>query len=426
MKRIKTDSLFRLLQMNLQIPLYQRPYEWERSNILILLNDIYNEFICDKEINLGTIILLKNKNNYDIVDGQQRIISLALLCKELGLDDGMKILNEKIQCVSNTVNRIISNNNEIKEYIKRLTKDDQFDINKFVKYVKYKIKFFILTASDENEAFQLFDGRNSKFKQLDPIDLLKAYHLGAINSKSEKKQALEIWDKYIKEPSKLISRKNKIQFLFDDVLFNIYNWSLNKERKDFSKNDIYLYKGYSNSENYEYNYVKYYKSVSDSIFLLNKPFKKGISFFLMVENLIESYDNIIEKYNLYNKVLKDTQINDYPEKWFNYDYKFINIVYYDALFMFINKYGTVKDYEMEIIKDFLYKWVIIHRINNEQVKYLTINNYILNNDNFFFECTNSLSIEELYKLNYPEIGVEPKKTGTGLAETRRRLWEQLK
>ena len=86
-------SINELLKMDLDIPDYQRPYKWSIQNIEDLLSDITNA-IADSEryrtgfkYRIGTIIVHKNENGiYEIVDGQQRIISLTLLkqCLEPG------------------------------------------------------------------------------------------------------------------------------------------------------------------------------------------------------------------------------------------------------------------------------------------------------------------------------------------------------
>jgi uncharacterized protein with ParB-like and HNH nuclease domain len=81
-------SIDELLKMGLNIPNYQRPYKWKIHNIQDLLNDIETA-IADSEkytssfkYRIGTIILHQNEaDKYDIVDGQQRIISLVLLKK---------------------------------------------------------------------------------------------------------------------------------------------------------------------------------------------------------------------------------------------------------------------------------------------------------------------------------------------------------
>ncbi len=78
-------SINSLLEMNLDIPDYQRPYKWSTQNVSDLLNDIMNA-ISDSEryrsgfkYRIGTIIVHQNdKGTYDVVDGQQRIIGTSL------------------------------------------------------------------------------------------------------------------------------------------------------------------------------------------------------------------------------------------------------------------------------------------------------------------------------------------------------------
>lgn len=74
-----------LLDMKLVIPDYQRPYKWDTKNIGELLSDI-GDAISEKKKNsefkyrIGTIIVHKDaEGNGNIVDGQQRVISLTLL-----------------------------------------------------------------------------------------------------------------------------------------------------------------------------------------------------------------------------------------------------------------------------------------------------------------------------------------------------------
>jgi len=63
----------------LNIPEYQRPYKWERHNIRNLFYDIREAIILEKEeYRIGTIIFHNNEGHANIVDGQQRIISISL------------------------------------------------------------------------------------------------------------------------------------------------------------------------------------------------------------------------------------------------------------------------------------------------------------------------------------------------------------
>lgn len=82
------SSIFDLLSMRkLAIPDYQRPYKWTKRNIEELLTDIskaieegqkYGE---SYKYRIGTILIHNSQDGkFYIVDGQQRIISIALVC----------------------------------------------------------------------------------------------------------------------------------------------------------------------------------------------------------------------------------------------------------------------------------------------------------------------------------------------------------
>lgn len=58
------------------IPIYQRNYSWNNNNIEEFYNDLLNE---DSGYYIGNLLVTPSqRNNYDIVDGQQRITTIAL------------------------------------------------------------------------------------------------------------------------------------------------------------------------------------------------------------------------------------------------------------------------------------------------------------------------------------------------------------
>ena len=72
-----------LLKMNLKIPVYQRPYNWSNKSVNTLFMDIYSAYKNNMaEYRIGSVILHKDGNVYNVVDGQQRIttITILLLC----------------------------------------------------------------------------------------------------------------------------------------------------------------------------------------------------------------------------------------------------------------------------------------------------------------------------------------------------------
>ena len=107
--------LIDLMNMNLKIPTYQRPYEWTKKNVYTLLEDILEMYTVKKSINLGTIILYENKGSFDIVDGQQRLITLSLLLRVMSDRRDFKLLNEKILCTSISMPNIKENYKSIRK-----------------------------------------------------------------------------------------------------------------------------------------------------------------------------------------------------------------------------------------------------------------------------------------------------------------------
>ena len=106
MSNIEILTVGQVLELEkLHIPLYQRNYEWKSGisvkdsnytqNLLIdkMLDDIYKVYKDNKIYRLGTIVLHNNNELMDIVDGKQRIVTLALLVKCIEIEIGKNLIN---------------------------------------------------------------------------------------------------------------------------------------------------------------------------------------------------------------------------------------------------------------------------------------------------------------------------------------------
>ena len=60
------------------IPEYQRPFKWKREQIGQLIQDV-RESMDAGEYFLGSIILIKKPDGFDVIDGQQRMTTLTLI-----------------------------------------------------------------------------------------------------------------------------------------------------------------------------------------------------------------------------------------------------------------------------------------------------------------------------------------------------------
>ena len=78
-EKIKIGNLFSEA-FRFRIPNFQRPLSWKKDNFDKLFEDIYNAFMNEQEeYFLGSIILQKQNNFHDIIDGQQRLVAIAIL-----------------------------------------------------------------------------------------------------------------------------------------------------------------------------------------------------------------------------------------------------------------------------------------------------------------------------------------------------------
>lgn len=164
----------------LHMPAYQRPYMWGRKNISFLWDDMQkgaqsNE---DGTYDFGIIVLHKDGNRYDIVDGQQRIVTISLMLRSLGSHnaDGF-IMNTKL------------NGNESKKNIGynfqwfRIHSERLDDKQKFAERILDSTVDIVIMDSLES-ALKFFDRMNATGVPLSELDILKSHHLLAIaNSK---------------------------------------------------------------------------------------------------------------------------------------------------------------------------------------------------------------------------------------------------
>lgn len=272
------SSIFDLLSTgNLAIPDYQRPYKWTKRNIEELLTDISKaieegqKYGMSYKYRIGTILIHNSQDGkLYIVDGQQRIISIALVCLYLRPSFHSDLTDH---CFSDNVSKqnIRDNYMFIRQWF---TLQGDAEKNRFLDALKYIIEVIVITVDEESEAFQLFDSQNSRGKALYPHDLLKAYHLRKMNSSlSEMEHAVKKWED--EEPS-------EIKELFSDYIFPIFNWSKKAKTDTFSDRNIEVFKGADIKESYTYA-MRAFKS--SPIFQISEPFIAGNDFSSMLATI---------------------------------------------------------------------------------------------------------------------------------------------
>ena len=279
----KIWSVDHLLEQNIIIPSYQRPYKWGNKNIRELILDIQKSIeearkYPNFKYRVGTVILYRESGTelYEVVDGQQRLLSFLLL--KLCLDPNFKceLLSTKFSDKV-TKQNLHDNAQYIREWFSSV---DDATKEAFNKALGDTLEVVVLTVNELREAFQLFDSQNTRGRELYPHDLLKAYHLREIHDKYDMQRAVLKWES--KDPK-------AIRELFDNYLFPLWNWSKRLKSRRFTAAEIDQYKGIEVSSGYTY---AYRANKTMPYFLLTEPLISGGDFFEMVDHYMQMLHDI--------------------------------------------------------------------------------------------------------------------------------------
>lgn len=194
-------SLGDLLTKSLVIPDYQRNYCWEDKEITALWNSL-KEVTKDKKYHLGTIILQKlDENKYAVIDGQQRLVTLALILRELNYNYSIPLLGQTFR--SKESDKHVSN---CKWLIKQLkTAGFAGDLWRRMLY-NLSFSVLILTESRLDLAYTFFSNENSKGVPLSDFDILKAHHLRYIHSEEQAEHMAMRWNKMMSDNKEQLNK----------------------------------------------------------------------------------------------------------------------------------------------------------------------------------------------------------------------------
>jgi len=221
------------------IPEYQRPYVWEKDNVSALLEDLWFAYENNREDEyfIGALVLKKisesSFDEYEVLDGQQRLTTLALMLRILedkSTDDSTKeAIKESLYQKAKPVKRIperprivykirgntdkflrefilngsiIQDNKDISiknlinaiNTIKNFFDDKNDKIDDFIDFLFNNIVFIYLSTENREDAFRLFTIINNRGVPLTNADILKAINIGEIE-KAENKELAEEYAK---------------------------------------------------------------------------------------------------------------------------------------------------------------------------------------------------------------------------------------
>ncbi|BCG04677.1 hypothetical protein PPGU19_092450 (plasmid) [Paraburkholderia sp. PGU19] len=436
----------------ISIPRYQRPYKWGLKNVSDLFLDIGSHL--DKSAyRLGTVVFHRRGDDttecLDIVDGQQRTLTLLLAVKAiiecrrgvLKRQDLKSTLSELDPLINGFMARQtfasqISEVNLRQNYqeLRRLVDRPEFTED-HIDFVLNRCEVVAFVLDDVSEAFQFFDSQNARGRDLAPHDLLKAYHLREFSEREAplKATAVAHWEHLQSE---------SLEALFATYLFRVRQWAEGKSARFFGKGQVDLFKGvnldrvgyfpYVESLRIahhfvdEYN-VQYQRKVDGQKmtfpFHLDQMIINGRRFFEMAEHYQRQVSAIIEdeqkgdseqRVVILGEVLAAQAsrivrtLNTYRRRTRTGD-QYVRSMFDCALIFYIDKFGT-QSLSTAVEKCFI--WAYSCRIRQQVVQLATMDNHVLE-INLIRAIRDARLPEDINTLALPTLAASENKNNRG-------------
>lgn len=432
---------------NLTIPDYQRPYKWKEHNVQQLLDDVNMQSGEVPEYRLGTIVLHKttdeNGNSLlNVVDGQQRLMTLSLMVDALNVlhsksdsrffDKYKKVESCLLKLKSNnphTNYNVWNNYNLLKRQVTGFKEET-------IQFFFEACKVVWVVIEDVSEAFQFFDSQNSRGKDLEPHDLLKAFHLRemSLNTEQERLECVGDWEEMDHEQLKRV---------FNDYLYRVRNWSKGRSARFFKKSDVHIFKGVSLEHPTNYNFIKPYRINHfytekynndfdrkidgnkaeypfqiDQIIINGKRFFEYVSYYSnLSEEISKTHDeDTFDESKLVLKLKEDSDsekalnilhgLVTYPGKSRTGD-SYVRNIFDCCILYYLDKFG---DYKLSIAIEKFFIWTYRDRLEKFSVQLATVDNRGKDDEGFFRIIREAIDTKDVFHKPLKGVGVmNPKK-----------------
>ncbi|RZT06300.1 Protein of unknown function DUF262 [Duganella sp. CF402] len=391
-----------LCDQTLFIPSYQRPYKWTIKNVNQLFADIAAHQT-RQSYRLGTIVFHRDAKGRNIVDGQQRIITLLLAVRAL-LNNPQKFGSAHLRELAAGMfkpefSSEISKANIYKNYheIMRIVAREDFT-EALTDFLLTRCEVVTFELDDVSEAFQFFDSQNARGRDLDPHDLLKAYHLREFDDADAHLMAASVarWES---------TDTGELKKLFAHYLYRVRSWCRGEPARYFSKDDILLFKGVSLSKSEQHPYVAPLRLVHQAAefpFQLDQIIINGRRFFEMMTHYQDKMTRIRGKAPLAGLsesaagIIK--MLNTYPGRKGSGD-AYVRQMFDCLLMYYMDKFGAAG---LSHAVEKIFIWAYSLRLKREAVQLASMDNHVLEN-NLFKTLRDAVHPGEFLSCSLPQI-----------------------
>jgi len=189
LKELSIADIYNGDKATYEVPIYQRNYSWEKDEISVLIQDIYDAYAGSETHKqtyfIGTLVSFhKGDQIYEVIDGQQRLTTIKLIlgALEVSLQNKLtyrarKKSNDTIQNIPNFEvdeqdNGIVNGYKYAKAAIKEIIPET--DIDKFKTYFQNQVHIIHYQVPKDIDLNHYFEIMNSRGEQLEKHEIIKA------------------------------------------------------------------------------------------------------------------------------------------------------------------------------------------------------------------------------------------------------------
>lgn len=191
------------------IPIYQRNYAWEEDEISALIKDVYDSFVKNKNdyYYIGTLVTYKRGDSvYEVIDGQQRLTTIYIILKVLGIKEIRNKLTygarrnsastiAKLNDYPNLGDEVDGGIRNGYDYAKKAIDAivDESEREEFTKYFLDQVHIIHYRVPKDVDLNHYFEVMNSRGEQLEKHEIVKSL-LGQHLSKKELATFSRVWE----------------------------------------------------------------------------------------------------------------------------------------------------------------------------------------------------------------------------------------
>ena len=189
-----------------EVPIYQRNYAWEKDEISTLIQDVYDALESGKPTYyIGTLVSFhKGDQVYEVIDGQQRLTTINLVLRALGLTLKNKLTyrarkksNESIGSIPHFLidekdTGIVNGYKYACESIDEIVSKDEKE--KFKEYFLNNVQIIHYQVPKDIDLNHYFEIMNSRGEQLEKHEIIKARLIEKLSDKDDKAKFHQLWE----------------------------------------------------------------------------------------------------------------------------------------------------------------------------------------------------------------------------------------